>query len=86
MTKEELEKEAEDFAIKECCSTCSIKNPYSCEEKCECWTFATEGVKFGYSKVNEKYIERLGKAKEIILKLYNAGRDTLMCRSEKKSL
>lgn len=48
-----FEKEAEDFAIKECCLTCSIKNPYSCEEKCECWIFATEGVKFGYNKAKE---------------------------------
>lgn len=33
----------------------------------------------------EKAREQLTKAKEIILKLYNAGRDVLMCRAEEKA-
>jgi hypothetical protein len=33
----------------------------------------------------EKRDKRLTKAKEIILRLYNAGRDVLMCRSEEKA-
>jgi hypothetical protein len=37
-----------------------------------------QGAEFGYSKGKNE-------AKEIILKLYNAGRDVLMCRAEEKA-
>ena len=33
----------------------------------------------------DTYYDQLTKAKEIILKLYNAGRDVLMCRAEEKA-
>lgn len=33
----------------------------------------------------KEYAEHFTKAKEIILKLYNAGRDVLMCRAEEKA-
>lgn len=33
----------------------------------------------------KEYAEHLTKAREIILKLYNAGRDVLMCRAEEKA-
>lgn len=43
-------KESEEYATKECCTTCKALN---CKEKCECWTFATKGAEFGYNKANE---------------------------------
>ena len=44
--------------------------------KCEC----------GYYQLGEiRKDEQLTKAKEIILRLYNAGRDVLMCRAEEKA-
>ena len=48
-------------------------------------------AKFELGKIDRKEIEgyleseQLTKAKEIILKLYNAGRDVLMCRAEEKA-
>ena len=45
-----FEKEAEEYATKECCTTCKALN---CKEKCECWTFAKKGAEFGYNKANE---------------------------------
>ena len=42
-----FEKEAEEYATKECCTTCKALN---CKEKCECWTFAKKGAEFGYNK------------------------------------
>ena len=42
-----FEKEAEEYATKECCATCKAIN---CKEKCECWTFAKDGAEFGYNK------------------------------------
>ena len=46
-----------------------------------------EGVAFAYSKVSEWHDirEQLVKARELVLKLYNAGRDVLMCRTEEKA-
>ena len=38
-----------------------------------------------YEDTIKKQDEQLIKAKEIILKLYNAGRDVLMCRAEEKA-
>jgi hypothetical protein len=38
-----------------------------------------------YEKDLIDFNENLTKAKEIILRLYNAGRDVLMCRSEEKA-
>lgn len=35
--------------------------------------------------ITEAYKEQLTKAKELILRLYNAGRDVLMCRAEEKA-
>lgn len=46
MRDEEL---AEEYATKECCTTCKNINHF-CKEKCECWTFAKKGVEFGYKK------------------------------------
>ena len=46
-----FEKEAEEYATKECCTTCTAIN---CKEKCECWTFALGGAEFGYNKANEQ--------------------------------
>lgn len=70
-----FEKEAEEYATRECCTTCNNINHF-CKEKCECWTFAKKGAEFGYNKANEwhengYYVEQLTKAKEIIQKLYN---------------
>ena len=50
MTKKELVKEAGDFADRECCSTCHIKNLCSCKEKCECWVLVKRGAIYGYNK------------------------------------
>ena len=58
-----FEKEAEEYATRECCTTCNNINHF-CKEKCECWTFAKKGVEFGYSKANKQ----LTKAKELLTK------------------
>ena len=58
-----FEKEAEEYATRECCMTCNNINHF-CKEKCECWTFAKKGAEFGYNKANKQ----LTKAKEIIKK------------------
>ena len=47
-----FEKEAEEYATKECCTTC--KGNQFCKEKCECWTFAKKGAEFGYNKFREE--------------------------------
>ena len=57
-----FEKEAEEYATQECCTSCAAIN---CKEKCECWTFAKKGAEFGYNKCNEQ----LTKAKELIEEL-----------------
>ena len=44
-----FEKEAEEYATRECCRTCNNVNHF-CKEKCECWTFAKKGAEFGYNK------------------------------------
>ena len=44
-----FEKEAEEYATRECCTTCKNIN-HSCKEKCECWTFAKQGAEFGFQK------------------------------------
>ena len=44
-----FEKEAEEYATRECCMTCNNINHF-CKEKCECWTFAKKGAEFGYNK------------------------------------
>ena len=49
-----FEKEAKEYATRECCTTCNNINHF-CEEKCECWTFAKKGAEFGYNKANEWY-------------------------------
>lgn len=46
MTDEEL---AEEYATKECCTTCKNINHF-CKEKCECWVFAKKGFLAGRSK------------------------------------
>jgi hypothetical protein len=58
-----FEKEAEEYATRECCRTCNNVNHF-CKEKCECWTFAKKGAEFGYSKANEQLL----KAKELLTK------------------
>ena len=45
-----FEKEAEEYATRECCASCKI---IICKEKCYCWTFAKKGAEFGYNKANE---------------------------------
>ena len=40
------EEMAEEYAEKECCTTCKNIN-HSCKEKCECWTFAKKGFLAG---------------------------------------
>ena len=45
-----FEKEAEEYATRECCTYCKA---LICKEKCECWTFAKKGAEFGYNKANE---------------------------------
>ena len=47
-----FEKEAEEYATRECCMTCNNINHF-CKEKCEGWTFAKKGVEIGYNKANE---------------------------------
>lgn len=47
-----FEKEAEEYATRECCRTCNNVNHF-CKEKCECWTFAKKGAEFAYNKANE---------------------------------
>ena len=47
-----FEKEAEEYATRECCTTCNNINHF-CKEKCECWTFAKKGAEFGYNKANK---------------------------------
>ena len=41
-----------------------------------------KGAEFGYNKGKEEANEKLYKAKEIISKLYSAGRDVLICLAE----
>lgn len=47
-----FEKEAEEYATRECCMTCNNINHF-CKEKCECWTFAKKGAEFAYNKANK---------------------------------
>ena len=70
-----FEKEAEEYATKECCMTCNNINHF-CKEKCECWTFAKKGVEFGYNKAfveADKNLKAIvtdfNKAKELIKEL-----------------
>ena len=58
-----FEKEAEEYATRECCMTCNNINHF-CKEKCECWTFAKKGAEFGYNKSNGQ----LTKAKKLLTK------------------
>ena len=44
-----FEKEAEEYATRECCTTCKNINHF-CKEKCECWIFARNGAEYGYAK------------------------------------
>ena len=46
---------------------------------------ATIAYMQGAEKQKRKSEKQLAKAREIILKLYNAGRDVLMCRAEEKA-
>ena len=62
-----FEKEAEEYATRECCMTCNNINHF-CKEKCECWTFAKKGAEFGYNKCNTE----LSKAKELIQDLIDS--------------
>ena len=48
-----FEKEIEEFATKECCTTCKNTNHF-CNQKCECWIFAKQGAIFGYNKCKDK--------------------------------
>ena len=66
------EKEAEEYATRECCRTCNNVNHF-CKEKCECWTFAKKGAEFGYNKAfveADKNLKAIvadfNKAKELI--------------------
>ena len=43
------EEMAEEYATKECCTTCKNINHF-CKEKCECWSFARKGFLAGLSK------------------------------------
>ena len=54
-----FDKEAEEYATRECCTTCRNINHF-CKEKCECWTFAKEGAEFGYNKANEWHFVKDG--------------------------
>lgn len=67
-----FEKEAEEYATRECCRTCNNVNHF-CKEKCECWTFAKKGAEFGYNKAfveADKNLKAIvadfNKAKELI--------------------
>ena len=62
-----FEKEAESYAMRECCMTCNNINHF-CKEKCECWNFAKKGAEFGYNKANKQLI----KAKELIGELISS--------------
>ena len=71
-----FEKEAEEYATRECCTTCNNINHF-CKEKCECWTYAKKGAEFGYNKANERLI----KAKELLTRfimgsVYFNGKET----------
>ena len=48
-----FEKEAEEYATRECCTTCNNINHF-CKEKCECWIFAKKGAEFGYNMCEAK--------------------------------
>lgn len=58
MTETKLSEEdyklAEQFATKECCATCKNINHY-CKEKCECWTFAKNGLLAGLKAGRPKW-------------------------------
>ena len=54
-----FDKEAEEYATRECCTTCRNINHF-CKEKCECWTFAKKGAEFGYNKANEWHFVKDG--------------------------
>lgn len=48
-----LEEKAEEYAKKECCTTCKNIN-HSCKEKCECWTFAVKGYLAGVRELEQE--------------------------------
>ena len=52
-----FEKETEEYATRLCCTDCKA---IICTEKCECWTFAKEGMEFGYNKANEWHFVKDG--------------------------
>ena len=54
-----FDKEAEEYATQECCTTCRNINHF-CKEKCECWTFAKQGAEFGYNKAIEWHFVKDG--------------------------
>ena len=60
-----FEKEAEEYATRECCMTCNNINHF-CKEKCECWTFAKKGAEFGYNKAFEVICKENAELKEQI--------------------
>lgn len=72
-----FEKETEEHCNEAVCGICEIH----CNAKCHDWQDEYDafqkGAELGYNKAKRE-------AKEIILKLYNAGRDVLMCRAEEK--
>ena len=54
-----FDKEAEEYATREGCTTCRNINHF-CKEKCECWTFTKKGAEFGYNKANEWHFVKDG--------------------------
>ena len=64
-----FEKEAEEYATRECCLTCKKINHF-CKEKCECWIFARKGAEFGYNKANEWHYVKDGDLPKAYQKCY----------------
>ena len=65
-----FEKEAEEYATRECCMTCNNINHF-CKEKCECWTFAKKGAEFGYNKANEWHKQEVDDIYDLISEDWN---------------
>lgn len=86
----ELEKENAELRAKE--SFVGDQNRKLCDQQQKIEVLEQENAELK-EKLNfstqyyqgEKAKEQLTKAKEIILRLYNAGRDVLMCRKEEKA-
>ncbi len=68
MTEEE---KAEEYATKECCTTCNIS--HSCKEKCSFWSLAKKGFLAGLNKALDIKDDSDKRLEPILYKLKDLG-------------